>query len=279
MMKRAFLLLSAMLPAVAATASELTCVEAETLTRAIPAGEVDTLRLTTGSGRLLVQGLADTDTIRVRGLACASNPELLSDFSLDMKAEERVLVLTDRLPEGANHPEAHFAKLHLNIEVPRSLRVEIDTQREPSAIGGVAALKIRSRHGDIRIDGVVGDAEVTIERGDAEIRNIGGDLVLSRDRGEAVVHSVRGNVRVTDSERGNVLITDVTGTVHFARHGRGNLAVQRVGGDFVVDRIQEGQIYHEAVAGQVLLAAPSGLPEGDGENEVDDGGLGPPHRR
>lgn len=274
-----FLLLVPLVTVGPAGTSELTCFTPEALTQTILAGEVETLRLSTGSGRLRVEGQPATDTVLIRGEACALDPAILSDFSLELKAEGKTLVLTDQMPEGANHPEAQFAKLHLHVAVPQSLRVEIDAKREPTEISGIAGLKLRSRHGDIRIDGVHGDVEVHVDRGDLEIGNVAGDLALSRNRGEAIIRSVGGNVTVTDSQRGNVLVTDVTGNVRFHRHGRGNLAVQRIGGDFIVDSIQEGRIHHEGVRGQISLATPSGLPENDGADEDHDGGLGPPHLR
>ncbi len=266
----------------AAEASDLVCSEPGQFDRAVSAESVTLVRIQTGSGILRVIGDDALDEIRVSGRACAREDDLLRDFGLDLEPVDSVLNLSDRLPEGANHPEAAFAKFHLTLHVPASLALEIETEREPVHITNVGSLKIDKRRGELNLDGVAGSARVRSMQGDLTIRNITGDLTLERDRGETIVENVGGNVDVLRAERGNSLFRNVGGNLTISS-ARGNIAAVGVGGNLVVRDRQEGDLIYQQVSGMVDVDEPTGIPEWqlieEAEDDEEDEGRGPPHQR
>ena len=268
------------LPVCAIAAGNMTCTEPGEFQQSIDAGEIRVLRLETGSGILRINGSDEIDEIRVSGRACALDPDMLTDFSLNLEPEDGVLTLSDRLPEGANHPEASFAKLNMTLDVPRRLSIEITTEREPVHINNVASLKIVKQRGELNIDGVDGDVDVNSKFGDLTIRNVGGNLTLNRDRGETIIEGVRGNVVVESSRRGNTLFREIGGNLHVSKE-RGNIAAVNVTGDLIVRDRQEGRLTYSNIGGRVDAPEPSGIPTEElvREDEDDDNGKGPPHLR
>lgn len=277
-MIRTLLLLIAGTGAVQAVEGGLVCTEPGALNYTLEASDIETLRLNTGTGIIRLRGSEHLDEIRVSARACAIDSEMLATIGLQPESDGVVLTLADRLPEGANHPEANFARLDMILNVPSRLAIEIADKREPMEISGVASLRVESGRGEITIDGVAGDTEVRTERGDLTIQNIGGNLTLARDFGEMIVRNVRGDVIIESADRGNSNISNVGGSVRVIRNGRGNIAATRVQGDFIVEANQAGRFFHQDIGGRVQLAAPSGLPEEEDDDE-DDNGKGPPHLR
>ncbi len=268
------------LPVGAIASGSMTCTESGEFQQSLDASEIRTLRIETGSGILRLDGSDEIEEVRVSGRACALDADMLADFGLTLEPEDGVLTLSDRLPEGANHPEASFAKLNMTLDVPRRLAIEITTEREAVHISNVASLKINKQRGELNIDGVDGDAEVNSMFGDLTIRNVDGNLTLNRDRGETIIEGVRGNVTVESSRRGNTLFRDIGGNLHISKE-RGNIAAVNIGGDLVVRDRQEGRLTYSNIGGQVDATEPSGIPAEVlvREDEDDDNGKGPPHLR
>ncbi len=279
-MRHLYILAIFTFPLAGISAGSLTCTEPGAFEQAVDAGEIRVLRLDTGSGVLRLRGSDEIDEIRVSGQACALDPEMLADFKLVLEPVDGVLTLTDRMPDGANHPEASFAKLHMALNVPRRLAIEVTTQREPVHINNIASLKIDKERGELDIENVDGDVEVTSRFGDLTIRNVGGNVTLSRDRGETIIEGVRGNVVVERSLRGNTLFRDIGGDLHISKE-RGNIAAVNVAGDLVVRDRQEGRLTYDNIGGRVDATEPTGIPAEvlAREDEDDDNGKGPPHLR
>lgn len=271
--------LAALLQTTGAWAVDLTCTDTGERNHTVDASDIRVLRLETGTGILRLRGSDEIDEVRVSARACSRDPEMLDDIDFRFETDGDVLTLTDRLPEGANHPEAMFARLDLMLNVPSDLIIEVSDRREPLEIANVAGLKVDSGRGEVTISGVTGDAEVRTGRGDLRIENIGGNLTLSRDFGEMIVQNVRGDVVIEWAGRGNSSISNVGGSLRVIRNGRGNIGAQRIGGDFIVEANQAGEIAHRGVEGKVEIADPSGLPADEGQDPEEEEGKGPPHKR
>jgi len=271
--------LAALLQTTGAWAVDLTCTDTGERNDTMDARDIRVLRLDTGTGILRLRGSDEIDEVRVSARACSRDPAMLDEIDFRFDTDGDVLTLTDRLPEGANHPEAMFARLDLMLSVPSDLIVEVSDRREPLEIANVAGLKVDSERGEVTISGVTGNAEVRTGRGDLRIENIGGNLTLSRDFGEMIVQNVRGDVVVEWAGRGNSSISNVGGSLRVLRNGRGNIGAQRISGDFIVEANQAGEIAYREVGGKVELAERSGLPEDEGQDAEEEEGKGPPHKR
>jgi len=242
--------------------AQQTCSPPSALDQSIPAGALKTLRIETGTGLLRVEGMAEADEIRISGRACADEAATIEAIGYNAEIDDKTLGITDRLPEGANHPEALFARMDLQVIVPAGMQVEIKTRKEAVSVANVASLSLESWRGDAEVSDIARDATVIKQRGDLTIGNIGGSLTLSRQAGEMIVTNVGGDVLVKRAERGNSRIESVKGSVQFLSNGRGDVAVIDVGGDFTIDSNLAGRIHHSGVEGTVRITEPAGLPEG-----------------
>ncbi len=86
-------------------------------------------------------------------------------------------------------------------------RANFDLSVQAPASASVAA---STRHGDVRIQGIAGNAQAHSGSGDIDVRDVGGNAVVNLTRGDARISGVAGNLRVTG--RGDdINISDVNG--------------------------------------------------------------------
>lgn len=274
------ILLSAafLLPAGSALAVNQNCTEPGALDKTLPAEGIESLEIETGTGLVRIRGAENATEISITARACATEAAVLDDIGFDTERREATIMLSDRLPEGANHPEAAFARIDLQLEVPSRLHVDIVTRREPVSVSNVASLTLDSWRGETEVTDIKGDATIVKQRGDLAIRNVKGSLSVSRQVGEMVIENVGGDVVIERADRGNSRIESVGGSVRVVSNGRGDIAVKQVRGDFIVESNQAGRIHHDAVGGTVDIAEPGGLPEGQEPLERASATRGQDHR-
>jgi DUF4097 and DUF4098 domain-containing protein YvlB len=86
-------------------------------------------------------------------------------------------------------------------------RANFDLSIQAPASASVAA---STRHGDVRIHGIAGNAQAHSGGGDIDVRDVGGNVAVNLTRGDARIAGVAGNLRVTGGG-GDLNISDVNG--------------------------------------------------------------------
>jgi len=125
------------------------------------------------------------------------------------------------------------------------------------------SVRLESRRGDARIEGLTGEVQVDLDRGSAEIASITGPVKVELRRGSARVEHVRGNVEVRG--RGNeIAVADVQGEARIEGEFVGPIRASAISQEaqfvsrrtnFTAERI-DGEL--ELVRGDLNVRRPAG---------------------
>lgn len=218
----------------------------------VNASGANLIRVAAGSGTLRVEGKPGLGEVRIRGVACASDRDLLEAIALEADrsgGEVRVeTVLPDRL--GMNE----YARLHLTIEVPEGLAADLRDGSGPIEVFNVGPLEIGDGSGEVVVEDVAGPVRIDDGSGEIRLADIRGDVEIDDNSGGIELRGIQGSVTLTDGS-GEIRVENVTGSVLVRRDGSGGIRVADVRGDFVVERDGTGGVRHRNVGGQVRIAS------------------------
>lgn len=210
------------------------------------------LRVLARSGALVVEGRRGATEVRVRGRACASDPELLEAIRLDAGRDGAEALVEAVLPETGGWDDA-YARLDLVIEAPAGIAAEIRDSSGEMEVRGVGALRVDDGSGEVRIEDIAGPVHVDDNSGELYVAGVNGDVEIEDGSGEIEVHDVQGSVTLEDGS-GPIRVEGVVGGVLVRRDGSGSIRVAGVEGDFVVERDGSGDVSHRDVRGVVRIA-------------------------
>jgi hypothetical protein len=212
-----------------------------------PAG-LRTVEVRALAGALEVHGVADTDAVRVTGVACARRERDLSSIDIDARADGDRVVIDAQIGLAARR---RGARLDLVVEVPAGVTIEVDDQSGDVVIDGVAGAKIEDGSGDLRIENVPGDVAVVDESGDVWLGGVGA-VRLDDDSGDVTIRDAQV-VTVLEDGSGDLEVRDVARDVVVLDDGSGDITVSGVGGDLRVEDGGSGDVEHTDIAGSVEI--------------------------
>ena len=197
----------------------------------IDAAGIHLLDLSAGAGSLKVEGKAGLTSIRVHGVACASDRETLDDIKLETNRTGSTIRVKANTQDSDDLHWMHndYATLDVTIEVPAGLAANIDDGSGEMEVSGLGTTEITDGSGGI----VASDlASVRINDGSGEIHlhDIHGAVDIEDGSGEIDVKRA-GSVRVSD--------------------GSGGISVADVAGDFVVTDDGSGDVEYDNVRGHI----------------------------
>ena len=194
--------------------------------------------------------VSGTKTIRSMNRTDADRDDKNSPFEIVQQGE--ILVIRTNLERVGSGPQL---KADLEILVPRGSRVES-----------------KSRHGDLEVENIGGDVEVTSENAGIRLNNVGGNVradlrrsdvirvvntkgnVEVKGRGQDVeIENVSGTVSVNGTYSGDISFRQIAKQVRFESAST-NLRVEKVAG---LLRISGGTMSGNQVTGPVVLRAKS----------------------
>lgn len=240
----------------------------------VDAAGVKALQLVLGPHDARLEGVAAGNRIEVRGKACASDEAYLKDLDVQHeRSGDRVRISAERdNPVHMNLFGTNYAYLQLDIRLPQSLLVELQTGSGDADVTNVAALRYGAGSGDLKARHIAGEVSVRVGSGDVIIDDLGslaiervgsGDIHATNVRGEVTVGNVgsgdlrladvKGGVRVDSVGSGDVNVERAGGTVEVGSIGSGDVTVDEVGGDFVVHNAGSGDLRHHRVSGKVQV--------------------------
>jgi hypothetical protein len=206
------------------------------------------------AGLLRIQGRSGISSVRVTGTAYASRREWLDDIQLVARREgDEVRIVADvpeaRAPSWGDNSRG----LDLIIEVPNTIRVEVEDGSGEAEVRGVAELDMTDGSGELEIADIGGPVHVTDGSGELQIRNVHGDVRIRDGSGEIRVRDVTGSLVVDDDGSGEINADGIRGSVRVVDDGSGSIHVGDVGGDFIVEHDGSGSISFDNVKGSVRV--------------------------
>ena len=264
----AFVPFALVLAAPAAVAWE--CPHREARNLDLAASGIRTLEVRARAGELTIRG-ASGESISVRGDACAGSAADLAEIRLVQSRRGDVLTLAVEMPESSSWSDEDAPRmLDLALSVPARLALVVADSSGDAEVRGVASLSFVDSSGELEIEAIAGQVDVTDSSGEIEVRDVGALRIGADSSGDIVARNVRGPVEIEVDSSGEITLEDVqgdaiveqdsSGEITFerirgsARVGRdssGGIVADEIGGDFIVQHDGSGGIRHERVAGRI----------------------------
>ncbi len=215
---------------------------------------VESLVLELGASDLDVRGVAGLDRIEVRGKACASSAELLERVRVSERREGgRVILRAERDGQSWSLFGSAYASLDLEVRIPQTLALEVDTGSGDAVVADVAALAWRAGSGDLEARNVAGLLRAKVGSGDVEAREAGSFILDSTGSGDFNVEGVRGDVEVGSGGSGDLTFRRVDGSVRVGHVGSGDVDLRDIGGSVTVDSTGSGDVTVDGVRGDLTV--------------------------
>ena len=190
---------------------------------ALPAEGLARLDITAGAGFLTVTGRAGQTAIEVKahiqvsGVGDSEIEEWIKNHvELELrKAGDTAVLVGEIRSRGFISFFDGEAKIDLTVSVPKTL-----------------ALRIDDGSGEISVDGVEGNVDITDGSGGMEVRNVTGDVSVDDGSGGISLLKVGGNVTIDDGS-GHLEIDDVGKDVRLKHKGSGSVDITNVRGKVI----------------------------------------------
>jgi DUF4097 and DUF4098 domain-containing protein YvlB len=191
----------------------------------------------------------------------------------DVRAAEQTTVelaggrLLVKTPRNWRHytPFGAYESVDVTVELPTGSAVvaesgmgkittdgELGTCRIKTAMGNIrldqtGQLRAVTSHGDLAVDRVEGDAELTTGSGDISVEQIDGAAVVRNSNGDTSIGVVTGDLRVK-AANGDITVdrADASATAKTAN------------GDVRIAEVVQGTVVHETAAGEVEVGVREG---------------------
>lgn len=218
----------------------------------LPAGALDELAITAGSGGMTVEGRAGTSDVRVSAVLCASSEDRLEALDVSLDASGSRGYLETDYPDWRGRGDNQYARIDLTIEVPPSLHLRVKDGSGGIEMVGVGSVEIEDGSGGLVLEDIQGDIEIDDGSGGLSIRGVRGNVRIEDGSGEIEVEDVSGSVRLSDGS-GSIDIRRVEANVIVDNDGSGTVDVSDVGGNLSVDGTRRERIRYRDVRGAIDL--------------------------
>ena len=220
----------------------------------LSASESDRLRVSVGSGYLIVQGRAGASTVVVTATACASDLDILGEMDVLLDRRGSTLDLEAIYPDDAWRNDS-YARIDLEVEVPLGMDAEIDDGSGSMTLAGLGDVTVDDGSGEIFVEDILGSVDIDDGSGEIQIRDVQGDVFVDDGSGSVDIVRVAGSVTVEDGS-GSITIRDVGQDVIAYEIGSGTIRVSGVEGDFTVRDGRNERISYTNVQGAVDIPEP-----------------------
>jgi hypothetical protein len=213
---------------------------------------VSGVRLSSGSGKLVVTGHAGSSELRVTAIVHGPSQAQVNAVKIAINQSGGVLTVREEKPDRSWF-ESDNTWVDLTVEVPTNIALDVSDGSGGTRIDNVGAVRLRSGSGGARLSNVAGGVDVRSGSGGVELRNVTGNVTASSGSGGVTIDGVNGSVDIRDAGSGSLHIRGVTGSVHLGSIGSGSLVADNVGGDLTVDSKGSGSVQFTNVKGRVSV--------------------------
>ena len=230
------------------------CVTLPRFTRAaarsasVPVMDATSVRIIAEAGSLEIAGLKGLTEVTASGTAWAMNNNDLEKVQFVTRTSETEIVIEARTPVGDS-------RFDVTVEVPDTLRVEIDDGSGDIVVRSVASVRLSDGSGDINVENVSGDVVVEDDgSGDIAMQYVGAGVEVTSDgTGHIDVKHVGASVVVGSDGSGNITVSDIKGDFRVRQDGSGDITATDIRGDFVVESDGSGSIRQSGIGGKVSI--------------------------
>lgn len=215
------------------------------------------LSVVAGAGTLVINGSDDASTVVIDGKACASEEEWLEDSDIRVREGDTAQIEVE-LPDIDNGWSfwggGRYARLDLELVVPKDLALDIQDSSGSMKIRGAGAANIKDSSGSISVRDANGTVQVKDSSGSIGFERINGDVVILSDSSGSISGSdIRGSVLIKRDSSGSISFKNVARDFTVERDSSGSISADGVGGDFTVLKDGSGGIRSSNVEGCVSV--------------------------
>ena len=152
----------------------------------------------------------------MRARACASDAADLDRLSINHRVDGDRLVVESERHSGSFSFSifgSHYAYLDVEIRMPASLAVEVDSGSGDIDARDLASLDFDAGSGDLNVENVAGELVVSVGSGDVEGSDIGRFRLKSTGSGDITLDDIHGDAEVGGVGSGDVTLHKVGGSV------------------------------------------------------------------
>jgi DUF4097 and DUF4098 domain-containing protein YvlB len=239
-----------------AARADLPCAFTAARNADIDAAGLKKLSLTLGSSDLDIQSVPGLSRIEVRGTACASKQSWLQDLQLATSHDggsASVEAKNDHNSITISLFGSSYAYLKLQVRVPASLSVDVDSGSGDVHASNLASLDLDSGSGDLTADHIAGALSLRLGSADARVREVGSVYLHETGSGDVQVDGARGDVRADESGSGDLTFRNVAGSVRVGETGSGDVTLDQIGRDAEVGSTGSGDVNANGVGGNFTV--------------------------
>lgn len=221
------------------------------------------LKLDTGAGDLVVEGVPGLAKIEIRGKACASEEDVLAGIQIFGQRESGSAVVGTKIPDEGHDWSlfgSHYAYMDVHVRMPAGLKLDLRDSSGDLEVSRLAnGLDLKDSSGDIRLRDIAGAVNVTDTSGDIDVRGVAGDFtVISDSSGDINVDDVKGEAVVQEDSSGDITLRHVSGDARVDRDSSGDVDFEDIGRDAIVGADSSGEIVADEVHGNFTVGSKSG---------------------
>jgi DUF4097 and DUF4098 domain-containing protein YvlB len=216
------------------------------------------LLLKLGSTDLDIQSVSGLNKVEVRGTACASDASWLKDVQLDAnRSGDRATVVAqnNRHDNTFTLFGSTYAYLKLQVRVPASLAINVETGSGDVKATSLASLDFNSGSGDLQADHIAGALTLKLGSADVKAQQVGNVDLRETGSGDVRVDGVRGDVKADHSGSGELNFSNVSGGVNVGATGSGDVTFNNIGRDAKVGSTGSGDVNANGVGGNFTVGA------------------------
>jgi DUF4097 and DUF4098 domain-containing protein YvlB len=133
-------------------------------------------------------------------------------------------------------PSRNGARVDLTIQVPENTFATVNANHGDVTIEGLKKnADVTSGHGDVKFDDIGGDVHARMDHGDFSAHQIGGHALVDGHVDDVTLSEIQGSVVLDGEFFGDTHLEQVGSTVHF-HTTRTDLDIPKLGGDLTMDK-------------------------------------------
>lgn len=224
----------------------------------LDAAGLNSLLLTLGSTDLDIQSAPGLNKVEVRGTACASDASWLKDLQMSASRNGAQATVDTRHDRGGitfSLFGSSYAYLKLQVRVPASLAVRIDSGSGDVNASNLASLDFSSGSGDLTADHITGALALKLGSADVKAQHVGSVDLNKTGSGDVRVDGVSGDVQAAHSGSGDLAFSNVGGNVNIGATGSGDVTLDNISHDARVGSTGSGDVTANGVGGNFTVGA------------------------
>lgn len=214
------------------------------------------LALTLGSADTHIRGVPGLAKVQVKATACASSQDWLKDLRVTASRKGDAAVVTAE-SRGSHFSlfGSSYAYLKLDVEVPESVAVTVDSGSGDVVAASLASLDFHSGSGDLKVQDIAGQLALSLGSADVVARQVGSVNLRRTGSGDVTVDGVKGDVHAGNSGSGDLHFSNVQGSVRVGDTGSGDITLTNIGHDIDVGSTGSGDVTVRGAGGNLHVGS------------------------